>query len=646
MAKDSDKATFAIGLEGNLPEAANRAADSMQALRDRIAQSTGSLRELGAMQRNLKGSSEELKAARDELGARIKAERQSVAAASLELLKAQKATGALGKSELQLAAAKAATKAKTDAMSSAITTAGGPVAGLRDRVKALSGVLGEGGSAAGLLTFAIAGTVAAIAAMGLVVGGALAALGRFVTTSRDAARSAALLREAAWGGNAKWGAQAGEQIAALSRNVPTARADIEKLGLSLAKQNIGGQAWADSLNAITQASAALGDEAGRKIQSFIERAMVLGRPGLFRISPQELIGTGVSFKHVAESLAKNMHVGVAEAQRALYSGRVKMADGAKALRDAVEGQLGRLNLRQMLSLDVMAKKLGETFDDLTSGVDIEPLVKGFRELLSVFDLSTVTGQALKQIVTVFGGDMVKAMSDATPLAKQFIYGLIIGAQRITIQYLRVRNAIRDALGPDMIKRWNLLDVALQTPRISLEAIRIAVEAMPGPFKAIGDVVRAASDLLGLIKAPDTKPVGKAIVDGVAAGILAQTPALKVAVAGVGEEVKGSFRDKLQIHSPSAVFAQYGEHTAAGYEQGLERGTGGARRAVSAMVQAPRAGGAASGGTGGGVNVNVTIHATGGSAREVAEAVSSPGVVEQLTKAVLDALTGAGVPVPA
>jgi hypothetical protein len=45
-----------------------------------------------------------------------------------------------------------------------------------------------------------------------------------------------------------------------------------------------------------------------------------------------------------------MHVGVEQAKQALFEGRVKLADGAAALRAAVEKKFGGVNLRQMLSL--------------------------------------------------------------------------------------------------------------------------------------------------------------------------------------------------------------------------------------------------------------------------------------------------------
>jgi tartrate dehydratase alpha subunit/fumarate hydratase class I-like protein len=44
-------------------------------------------------------------------------------------------------------------------------------------------------------------------------------------------------------------------------------------------------------------------------------------------------------------------------------------------------------------------------------------------------------------------------------------------------------------------------------------------------------------------------------------------------------------------------------------------------------------------------VNVTINATGGGSKEIAAAVSSPSTLEQVTKAIVDALQSAGVPVP-
>ena len=636
MATGRDQANFAINLEGNAGDVAKSTASAMQALRDRVTASAASLKEMNASLRNLKGASAELTPVKEELKAKIKAEQQALAAATAEQLKAQKATRNLVKADKDLMAVKDAAKKKQDASNSAISAAGGPLGALLDRTNTLKTVFGEGAGSVGVFALGLTLFVGAVTAVTAAIGEAVYGFGKFVATSRDAARSAALLREAAFGANPQWGQNFGEQVVALGREVPTSRAELDKLGISLRRQNIGGQLLVDSMHAIAHASAALGDEAGNKLKGFIERGMILGRPGLFRVNAQDLIGSGLEIDEFAASLAETMHVGVKQARRALMVEGVKLADGAAAMRVAVEKKFGGLNLRQMLSLENLTKKLHESLADITSGVNIEPLLDGFKRFVALFDSTTQTGNALKQIVTVFGGDMVKAFSDSVPAMQAFIDDLVIGALRITVRYLQARNAIRDFIGPETMKQWNLFSVLLQSIENTASLIAKAFSQIATPGTDIFGTVGAMNDLRKVLTAG-----GGSAVDGLNTGLKAGEPSVAATVGGLGEVVKNAFRAALGIHSPSTVFSAFGEHTAAGFEQGVGRGSGAAQGAVGAMVAVPSASG---GGGGRGVVVNVTINATGGGGGSVAEAVASPSVLDQLQKAISSALQSGAVPV--
>ncbi len=669
MAKGNESASFAINLEGNAASEAKRTADSMQALKERISAGVNSVREMNSSLKNLRGTSADVIAAKSELRARIDAEKQALSNATLEAIKAQKASGTLGQATKKLADDKAKLASVTadgsdraKAFSAAIGTAGGPVAALKDKLSRLSDVAGKNGAggAMSFLVLGVAGAIAGIVALTSAVASSLTSLGRFVVHAADAARSAALMREAAMGGNAQWGKNFGEQVDALSKKVPTSRAEIDKLGASLAKNNIGGQTWVDTLNAVTQASAALGDDAGSKLQEFITRGRQFQR---FQLNPQEMIGSGLTFTEVSEALAKSMHIGVDKAKAALFEGRVKLADGAKALRDAIEKKFSTLNLRQMLSLDNIAKKLGETFDDLTKGIDLEPLLRGFKEIADIFDLSTVSGQALKQIISVFGNDLIGTFSKSTPLAKKFVYGLIIGALELTISYLKVRNAIRGMFSGDTLKKFDAANLAIRMGRDAAQgiagamafaaaqvgAVVAAVGALSVGVYGVVDAFKSAGKTIGGwvadIRNTDWKATGIAIVDGLIGGLTSGAKRLRDAVLGLGEDVKRTFKETLGIHSPSKVFAEFGKHTTEGYEQGVEASSGRAQGAINAMVATPKSGRDASRGASVPVNVTVEINITAGSdARSIAAEVSSASVLEQITKAVTDALHGAGVPI--
>ena len=684
MAQGNETATFRVDIEGNAADKAAAAADAMEDLRRSIASGQGGLRQMTSLMKNLSGETDEVKAAKDSLKASIEKERAAVSASTLELLKQQKAYGDTGGDAKKLAAEKAklsdkvkaeskvhakladdlkkggvdTAAAKHKALGAAISTAGGPVAALRDKLSTLKDVMGEGGAggAASILTLGAAGLAAALVAVVAAVGAGVYAFGRFILKGADAARSAALLREAAVGGNAQWGKNFGDQVDLLAEKVPTSKEKINEMGLALTKSRIGGQVWVDTLTAVTQASAALGDEAGAKIKGFIERGRLLGK---LQIDPQEMIDPGLDFNDVSAALAKSMKIGVKEAALALRQGRVKLEDGAAALAAASTAKLGGTNLRQMLSMDNIVKKLGESFDALTKNVNIEPILKGFKELADMFKLDSVTGQALKTIVEVFGKEMGLSISSSTPLVKKFIHGLIDGALDIGIAYFTLRNALRDTFanskvlgGIDVMKTGvTLLKVALGAAALAVGAFMAAGAMFYTTYiKPFADLITLVEGLGAGFKAQyeaisgtDWKGLGASVVAGLIVGLKSGAGALGTAVLGLGDVVKKSFKDVLGIHSPSKVFEEYGQHTTSGYAQGVDKGSGDAQSAVNAMVSAPSSGG---GGGGGGMTVNITINAGGGNAKEVAAAVSSASVIEQITKGIIDAMHGGGVGVPA
>jgi hypothetical protein len=77
--------------------------------------------------------------------------------------------------------------------------------------------------------------------------------------------------------------------------------------------------------------------------------------------------------------------------------------------------------------------------------------------------------------------------------------------------------------------------------------------------------------------------GAMILQGLANGITRALGAVKDAVLGAGSSVIGWFKEKLDIHSPSRVFAQLGDYTMQGLAVGLNRGQDGPLSAVSSLA---------------------------------------------------------------
>ncbi len=658
MAGEELKVPIGIPVETN----ADEAADSVESLRDRIMGSTESIKAMSGTLRQLRGTSDEVKAAKAQLTAKIQSMQGAVSAASLKLVQQGTTYDAVAQKEKKFLEQKkklademkkgeeSKTKDRMSAMSSAIGQAGGPVASLKGKLDSLKAVMGESSGASGLLTLAAAGLVAAIAA--LVVGAAAGAvaLGKFILTSANTARSANLLREA-WSGTAKNASNLGDQVDALSNKVPTSKAALNDLAISLMKSKIGGQATVDAFNAVAQASAALGDEAGGKIKDFIERGRMMGR---MRIDPREMLeGFGnLDFKDIAGALAKEMHVSVADATAALYEGRVKLGDGAKAIREAVERKFGNINLRKMLDLNVMSEKLHEKWASLTKDVNLEPLLKPLGELGKLFDDSTVTGKMLKSLVTAFGTGMVSAMTAAIPLAKEFFEGLVLGAMKGYLAFLQLKQATKGMFGGEFLKDGEAVKLAMGATELACYGIVAAVAAVAlafAPFIYVGvQVVKAFNGIKDVIGDTDWTATGKAVIDGLIAGLAYGPTKIIAAVKGIASSIKNTFTGEMKIQSPSREMFALGKQVPAGTVGGIEAGTPAVGSATSAMADTVRGGasgmggGGTSGGGGSPIALHVHVHTTGGAS--AAAVVSSPSFLASLTKAVEDLLVSQGVPV--
>ncbi len=568
MAGEKIELPIGVPVDTNAPAAAG----AIESLRDQIEGSTADIKAMSASLRQLRGSSDEVKAAKAQLTTKIDSLKNSVSGATLALVKQGTSYDAAASARRNSRTSRrswvaelksdalAKQKERTIAFSSAISQAGGPVASLKGKLDGLKSVLGETGGAGGmgLLTLGAATAVAAVAALTIAVVAGVVAVSKFILTSANAARSAGLLREA-WSGTAANAANLGTQIDELANKVPTSKEKLNELAIALMKTKLGGQATVDAFNAVGQASAALGDEAGAKIKEFIERMRVMGR---MQIDPREMLeGFGnLNFDDVAKALAKNTGKSVEAARNELRLGKTKLADGAKAMRDAIEEKFGGLNLRKMMSFEVIAEKFHEKLAGLTKGVSLEPLLKPLAQLGKLFDDSTVTGQTLKLLVTAFGNTMVSSLTAAIPIGKALFQGLVVGALRVYIEYLRIRNALRAAFGDSQVTaNVNLLALSFEAGKVSLVGFSIAL-GMVGKGAAVGITgvmmlvrgVQSAVDLFSTVGTSiaaaftglDWKSLGRAIPDGILEGIRGGAADV---IAGVGDLAKGAekkFRSAL------------------------------------------------------------------------------------------------------
>lgn len=628
---------------------AAEAADDVGSLRDQILESTSAIKSMLATQRNLRGSTDEIKSARAQLTSKINAEKDATTAATLKL---RKQGVAYDESATKMKKAKEE-KARLDSQMKVTDFRA------QSQMFGLSSAIEKAGGASGLASKALMGLAAAGVAVAAGVLAGAVSLGKFILTSGNAARSANLLREA-WYGTSKNAANMGTQIDALAQKIPLPREQLNELSIELAKMRIGGQTGVDALNAIGQASAALGDEAGNKLKEFLERGRMVNK---FRLDPREMLeGFGnLQFTDVAESLAKSMHVGVNEAKKALAEGRVSLGDGAKAMRDAVQKKFGGLNLRKMLDLNVLAQKAGEAFDALTKNVDLEPLLKDFGELGQLITGNTVTGKTLRGLVTTFGNGMVTALREGVPLAKTFFETLVLYSLKAENASLKLRVALKGVLGDkSILKDGEGVTLALKGAEwaakatvVSFIALAAAGAIVAAPFvlaaREIMKVGRAIESAKKAFKDTDWAALGSGITDGIAQGITSGKDKVVDALRSLASFGHKAYKDAEEQHSPSKKYARFGEQIPAGAAEGVKRNSGAYTDAIKDMAgPAPTAmapaGAAGGGATSGPREIHVHIHTGSGEPRAIVQELRSSGTLAMVVKIIEDALVGDGIAV--
>ncbi len=668
MASDELRVPIGIPVDTN----ASVASDAIKDLRDSVTRSRDAIKESADAMRNLRGKSDEVKAAKDQLKAKIREEEAAVTAATLKLLKQGAAyDDTAKKAKLMEAQQKAAdadkkkradadkkhaeeTKSSQDAMSKAIGGAGGPVASLKGKLESLNETLGGSSGGMALVAGAAALTVAALAAVAAGAIATAAAVTKFIIVSSDALRMRELTAKANLNGNSEWAKHLGEQVDAIRRTVPMAKEQLEELGISFAKSRIGGQTMVDSMKAVAGATTAAGADLGAKLKSMVERGAITKR---FQLSPQELLGMDLDFTEVAKAYAAGMHISVEAARRALVSGRVKLADGAAALKTAVESKFGSINADKLLGLDNQLSKFKEDLAGLTKDVDLTPILKAIKGIADNFDGASVNGKAMRNIVTTIGRAIGVTFKDGAPVVQDFVDKAVWGALKIENYWLRAKIAFAGIFGKNVSLEWTLFKSALAGVTGAAEGVAAAIipggQALSGladsaklalaATKGIETGILSLKDSLKDIKWGD---LGGSIVDGLVDGITSRAKHLVDSVKGLANSVKNTFRGEMKIQSPSRVMYEDGRFTAKGAEKGIRDGVPGVRAAAKELAPVPDGGGSLGigGGSRRGGSVSLTfapVINVQGSGGDVQAQLRDPSLLQPLTELFLQQVRAAG-----
>lgn len=465
-------AKFAIELDERVRSPAEDAASSLDDLQQTIESGTKELREMQKALRQLKGGSSNSGAAMDDLKAQIDAKKESLASARSSWLEMG---GTFGKTQDDA-------DETTDALAELTATMAatrGPIGAMTANLASMRGVL-LGGAIFGVLTLtsAILSMIKATVSAGI-------ALAKYAIAQSDAGRAERNRLE-------------GLNLLDRARGRHTAAAWQLQQAIDAGTDatNLGRDALTGYARQLARAGAE-GDTLRDAVEAAGIAAMVQGDIGAQRF--------------------------IAQARAASLTGR-----SVSALADQYRARLGPVAQRTMLSLDNQTTRFRANLEKIFSGLKLDRLLGGLKEIGDLFSQTTSTGRALKQIVEVLFQPMIDGVAEAGPLIKTMFQRMVLGVQNAIIWF--------------------------QNLKIAVNAVRLEIAGMTGAMRgAVGD----------------SRGGGTAIVDGVLEGLTGGDRRLWQAMRGMADRAADGFRSALGIRSPSRVFAGYGLQITRGIVEGMD-----------------------------------------------------------------------------
>ncbi len=567
----TETAKFALELEDGISASSESAEDALASLQAQIDRDSKALVQMKKAMREMQaGGSVDIDAYR-KLKSEIDATQDSIGKARAAFINLGGDFAKLGRKRPPKPPAPGDTKALSEMLSAANALPGplGQVSkglgGVRSMVTGLTSAVGVAGAVILGVVAVLAALVAVLAAVAVATAKATTELLRYAAAQSDAMRSERLRLEGL-GTLRRWmrltatdAAQMSESINRVSARVPLARSQVAEYGEELHRLGIRGRGAEDALEALSLAQAVQGDRGRQRLMMLVRMA------------------------------------GHSERAMANLSARVRK-------------ELGGVAGAQMRSLSMLSTKLRESFQALFAGVPIERLLSGLYRLSQLLSQNTESGRALRTILSTVLGAFIGELAGTTGPLEYMFKELVILALKVAIAFFRVRNAIQDALGHNILSRMLATEGGMEVVRMALLALTVAVGvAVAGivvlsamVFGLLFPVLVVGMAIYGLVRAvewvidsfarlreafsPATwAAAGRSMIDGLISGLTSGVARLRAAVTGVATDALSAFRETLGIHSPSSVFASLGLAIPQGVAEGVERGSSEATGAAGGMM---------------------------------------------------------------
>lgn len=298
--------------------------------------------------------------------------------------------------------------------------------------------------------------------------------------------------------------------------------------------------------------------------------------------------------------------------------QIKKGDKAvKQLASDARKSLGGIVTKQLQGLDAQSAKFKANISDLFGGLNIEPVLNGLQTLVGLFDKSSESGKTVKLLFETIFQPIIDQAENAAYVVEAFALGFLIGLTKVYIALKPAIKAIGEFFGFEDTSLADVLSIATKAGEIAAyvfvgfvavfgaitAAVGLAVAAFAGLVAAViaipvvlgeaaaaimGVFVSAFKAAVDFIRGIDVVGMGRDLIMGLVNGITGAAGAVVSAITGAVGGAINAAKSMLGIASPSKVFAEIGENTAAGMTEGVESGTSDVQSSLETMAAPPTA----------------------------------------------------------
>lgn len=391
-------------------------------------------------------------------------------------------------------------------------------------------------------------------------------------------------------------AEAGEETYAQVQNISQAlHAPIEKVGALTNELLVSGldnqERLRNTVEAITELARVQGDEAGSRLKGLVERNLATGH---FTLSARQLKGIGVSADELYREIGAKVGIGAKQVAARIKAGTLDISTGLEALNEhIIKGKIGE-RARSMFKLEDIGVDFKNTMQEIFEGIDTSPFLDALKGIGSLFDKNNASGQTMREVIVGAFNQIFKWAGIATEkITLGFIYAQIYMYKAYNTLYPLI-NAFRKMVA---FVPWMML------LKIGLVAVAAALTLLVSPF-LIAAAAGTAFWALMTLMVTQSKDVGLAIINGLIDGIKGGATAVWDAIKGVATGALNTAKSVLGIHSPSIEMMKLGQHTSAGFSQGVSSGEDKSQSAMGNMMRPPSVERQQSGGGGKVITINL------------------------------------------